>query len=150
MNLLVRINLALAAAFALAALAVGGTSYSMLRANAKREALQEAGLMMDSVLSMRAYASEEIVTLLSTQMTKDFLPESEPSTQRPKISSSCAITIPSTSAPRTARRTGSSRSRAWRRKSILTWRVRNSSAPAGRHGQHLERVGRSCGPPDGA
>jgi hypothetical protein len=79
MNLLVRINLALAAAFALAALAVGGTSYSMLQASAKREALQEAGLMMDSVLSMRAYTSEEIVTLLSTQMTHDFLPQSVPS-----------------------------------------------------------------------
>jgi protein-histidine pros-kinase len=79
MNLLVRINLALAAAFALAALAVGGTSYSMLQANAQREALKEAGLMMDSALSMRAYTSEEIVPLLSTQMTKDFLPQSVPS-----------------------------------------------------------------------
>jgi hypothetical protein len=63
MNLLVRINLALALAFALAALAVGWACSSMLQANAKRESLREAGLMMDSALSMRAYTSEEIVQL---------------------------------------------------------------------------------------
>jgi protein-histidine pros-kinase len=51
----------------------------MLQANAKREALREAGLMMDSALSMRAYTSEEIVPLLNAQMAKDFLPQSVPS-----------------------------------------------------------------------
>jgi HAMP domain-containing protein len=79
MNLLVRINLALTAAFALAALAVGGTCYSMLQADAKRQSMQEAGLMMDSALSMRAYTSEEIVPLLNTQMATEFLPQSVPS-----------------------------------------------------------------------
>ncbi len=43
MNLLVRINLALALAFALAALAVGWACSSMLQANATRETLREAG-----------------------------------------------------------------------------------------------------------
>lgn len=79
MNLLVRINLALTAAFALAALAVGGTCYSMLQTDAKRQSMQEAGLMMDSALSMRAYTSEEIVPLLNAQMATDFLPQSVPS-----------------------------------------------------------------------
>jgi HAMP domain-containing protein len=79
MNLLVRINLALALAFALAALAVGWACSSMLQANAKRESLREAGLMMDSALSMRAYTSEEIVPLLNAQMSKEFLPQSVPS-----------------------------------------------------------------------
>jgi HAMP domain-containing protein len=79
MNLLVRINLALTTAFALAAVGVGASFYSMLQANAKREALREAGLMMDSALSMRAYTSEEIVPLLNAQMAKDFLPQSVPS-----------------------------------------------------------------------
>lgn len=79
MNLLVRINLALALAFTLAALGVGCAANSMLQANAKREALREAGLMMDSALSMRAYTSEEIVPLLNVQMSKDFLPQSVPS-----------------------------------------------------------------------
>ena len=79
MNLLVRINLALTTAFALAAVGVGASCYSMLQGNAKREALREAGLMMDSALSMRAYTSEEIVPLLNAQMAKDFLPQSVPS-----------------------------------------------------------------------
>jgi protein-histidine pros-kinase len=79
MNLLVRINLALSLAFTLAALGVGWAANSMLQANAKREALREAGLMMDSALSMRAYTSEEIVPLLNVQMSKDFLPQSVPS-----------------------------------------------------------------------
>jgi len=74
MNLLVRINLALTAAFALAAAGVGATCYAVLQANAKREALREAGLMMDSALSMRAYTSEEIVPLLNGQMAHEFLP----------------------------------------------------------------------------
>jgi protein-histidine pros-kinase len=79
MNLLVRINLALTLAFALAALAVGWACSSMLQANAKRESLREAGLMMDSALSMRAYTSEEIVPLLNAQLSKEFLPQSVPS-----------------------------------------------------------------------
>ncbi len=79
MNLLVRINLALAVAFALAALAVGWACSSMLQANATRETLREAGLMMDSALSMRGYTSDEIVPLLNSQMSKEFLPQSVPS-----------------------------------------------------------------------
>jgi protein-histidine pros-kinase len=78
MSLLVRINLVLALAFMLAALAVGWTCSSMLQANAQREALQEAGLMIDSALSMRAYTAEEIVPLLNAQMGKEFLPQSVP------------------------------------------------------------------------
>jgi hypothetical protein len=74
MNLLVRINLALALAFALAALAVGWARSSMLQANAQRE----AGLMMDSALSMRAYTSEEIVALLTAPVSQEFLPQSVP------------------------------------------------------------------------
>ncbi len=79
MNLLVRINLVLALAFVLAALAVGWACSAMLQENAKQETLREAGLMMDSALSMRAYTSTEIVPLLNTQMQKEFLPQSVPS-----------------------------------------------------------------------
>jgi protein-histidine pros-kinase len=79
MNLLVRINLVLAAAFALAAFAVGEACWTMLQENAKQETLREAGLMMDSALSMRAYTAAEIVPLLNTQMEKEFLPQSVPS-----------------------------------------------------------------------
>ena len=79
MNLLVRINLVLALAFTLAALAVGWACSAMLQENAKQETLREAGLMMDSALSMRAYTSAEIVPLLNAQMQKEFLPQSVPS-----------------------------------------------------------------------
>ncbi len=79
MNLLVRINLALALAFALAALAVGWACSAMLQGNAKQETLREAGLMMDSALAMRAYTATEIVPLLNAQMEQTFLPQSVPS-----------------------------------------------------------------------
>jgi len=79
MNLLVRINLALVLTFTLAALALGWACSSMLQANAQREVLREAGLMMDSALSMRGYTSEEIVPLLNAGMFKEFLPQSVPS-----------------------------------------------------------------------
>jgi HAMP domain-containing protein len=79
MNLMVRINLVLALAFVLAALAVGWACSAMLQENAKQETLREAGLMMDSALSMRAYTSTEIVPLLNTQLQKEFLPQSVPS-----------------------------------------------------------------------
>ena len=79
MNLLVRINLVLAVAFALAAFAVGEACWTMLQENAKQETLREAGLMMDSALSMRAYTAAEIVPLLNAQMEKEFLPQSVPS-----------------------------------------------------------------------
>lgn len=79
MNLLVRINLALAVAFTLATLAVGWACSMMLQANAKQQALHEAALMIDSAGSMRTYTSEEIVPLLNPQMAKDFLPQSVPS-----------------------------------------------------------------------
>ncbi len=78
MNLLVRLNLALILAFALATLAVGYACSSMLQANAKREVLREAGLMMDSALATRAYTAEEILPLLSTQMKSEFLPQTVP------------------------------------------------------------------------
>jgi HAMP domain-containing protein len=78
MTLLVRINLALTACFVLAALAAGGVCHVMLQANAKREVMREAALMVDSALAMRAYTSEEIDPLLSAQMAQEFLPQSVP------------------------------------------------------------------------
>ena len=79
MNLLVRINLALLIAFAIAAAAVGFVCSSMLQADARSEALREAGLMMDSALAIRTYTSDEIRPLLDAQMATRFLPESVPS-----------------------------------------------------------------------
>ena len=79
MNVLLRINLALIALFLLAMAAIGVEASSMLRANARHEALREAGLMMGSALAIRAYTASEIVPLLSEPMQTSFLPQSVPS-----------------------------------------------------------------------
>jgi HAMP domain-containing protein len=79
MNVLLRINLALVALFLLAMGAIGVEASSMLRANARHEALREAGLMMGSALAIRAYTASEIVPLLSEPMQTSFLPQSVPS-----------------------------------------------------------------------
>jgi HAMP domain-containing protein len=76
---LVRINLALIAVCALAALAVAVTSRSLLQASAKREAFAAAGLMMDSALAIRAYTATEIRPLLDDKMKTEFRPQSVPS-----------------------------------------------------------------------
>jgi protein-histidine pros-kinase len=78
MHLLIRINLALGVILALATVALGFEGSSLLRDNARREAVREAGLMMDSALASRAYTAGEIVPLLTTQMQSEFLPQSVP------------------------------------------------------------------------
>jgi protein-histidine pros-kinase len=78
MNLLVRINLVLGATLAVAALASGYACGSLLQANAKREVLREAGLMMDSALATRNYTTAEILPLLESRMKTEFLPQSVP------------------------------------------------------------------------
>ncbi len=54
MSLLLRINAALGAVFLLAALLAGYICRTMLEANAQREVLAEAGLMMDSAAAVRS------------------------------------------------------------------------------------------------
>lgn len=79
MSLLLRVNLALIAVFALGALVAGLACRSILQANAEREILNEAGLMMDSALAARAYTANEVEPLLRAQMAQTFLPQSVPS-----------------------------------------------------------------------
>jgi len=79
MNMLVRINVVLATGFAVATVAVGMACSSMLQADARREVLREAGVMMDSAAATRAYTENEIRPLLDAQMTGRFLPQSVPS-----------------------------------------------------------------------
>lgn len=79
MSLLLRINLALASVFAAAALLGGYLCWNILEANARREVFAQAGLMMDSALSIRSYTAGEIVPLLTEGMRTDFLPQSIPS-----------------------------------------------------------------------
>ncbi|HEY3783659.1 MAG TPA: DUF3365 domain-containing protein [Steroidobacteraceae bacterium] len=78
MSLLVRINVALAATFLIAAAGLGYACSAMLQANAKQQVLQQAGLMIDSALATRDYTAEEILPLLNAQMRTEFLPQSVP------------------------------------------------------------------------
>jgi HAMP domain-containing protein len=78
MSLLIRINVALGAAFAAAALIAGYACWTILAANAQREVFAEAGLMMDSALAIRAYTANEILPLLGERIQKEFPPQSVP------------------------------------------------------------------------
>jgi HAMP domain-containing protein len=79
MSLLFRINAALGAVFLFAALLAGYVCWSMLEANAQREVLAEAGLMMDSAAAVRTYTANEILPLISARMQDEFPPQSVPS-----------------------------------------------------------------------
>jgi HAMP domain-containing protein len=79
MSLLFRINAALGAVFLIAALVAGYVCWTMLSANAQREVLAEAGLMMDSAAAVRTYTATEILPLIKEQVKENFLPQSVPS-----------------------------------------------------------------------
>ena len=79
MSLLLRINAALGAVFLIAASLAGYICWTMLEANAQREVLAEAGLMMDSAAAMRSYTAKEILPLISAGMKDEFPPQSVPS-----------------------------------------------------------------------
>ena len=78
MNLLIRINAALGAVFALAALIAGYLCWTLLENNARHEVLAEAGLMLDSATAVRAYTASEILPLLEARMYSEFPPQSIP------------------------------------------------------------------------
>lgn len=79
MSLLFRINAAFGAVFLFAALLAGYVCWNMLHANAQREVLAEAGLMMDSAAAVRLYTANEILPLISARMQEEFPPQSVPS-----------------------------------------------------------------------
>src|SRR3984957_2051362 len=79
MSLLLRINAALAGVFLLATSLEGYICWTMLEANAQREVLAEAGLMMDRAAAVRSSTAKEILPLISGRMKKEFPPQSVPS-----------------------------------------------------------------------
>lgn len=78
MKLLVRLNLAFVAVFAVGALVTGISCRAVLQGNAEREIRAEAGLLMDSALAVRDYTATEIAPLLRAQLQSQFLPQSVP------------------------------------------------------------------------
>jgi HAMP domain-containing protein len=75
MNLLIRINTALGGVFVAAALVTGYACWAILKTNAQREVLAEAGLMLDSATAARAYTANEIDPLLDDHMKDGFPPQ---------------------------------------------------------------------------
>jgi protein-histidine pros-kinase len=72
MNLLARINVALVVVFAAGTLATVYFTRSSLESSARDEALNDAGLMLDSALAVRAYTANEIAPLLTEQLKTVF------------------------------------------------------------------------------
>lgn len=76
--MLLRINLILLGAFALSLLAISLVVTSLLQANATREVLAQAGLMVDSARAIRSYTENEVGPLLASQLVTAFRPQSVP------------------------------------------------------------------------
>jgi HAMP domain-containing protein len=79
MNLLIKMNAGLLICFGVVAAAVGWHANGVLQANAKREVLGNARLMMEAAMTARTYTTEEIKPLLESLMKQKFLPQSVPS-----------------------------------------------------------------------
>jgi len=78
MSLLLRINAALVPAALVCAAIAAWVCAATLQANARRQVLGEAALMMDSAVAMRAYTANEIDPLLTERLTRELVPQSIP------------------------------------------------------------------------
>jgi len=78
MGLRVKFNLVLITIFLIGFVAVAVVSYLILQQNAREEVLREAGLIMESALSVRKYTVEQIVPKLKRIHTKRFYPQTVP------------------------------------------------------------------------
>ncbi len=78
MNLLVRLNVVFIIAFTVVGWLAHEVCASMQRADARREVLATAGLMLDSALASRAYTADEIDPLLVGRTQDGFPPQSIP------------------------------------------------------------------------
>lgn len=78
MNLLVRLNAVLIVAFAVVGVIADRLCALQIQANARRQVLGTAALMLDSALASREYTAKQIDPLLVGHMRKTFLPQSIP------------------------------------------------------------------------
>lgn len=75
MNLLVRLNVVFVIAFAVVGVVAYHVCASLQQADARREVMTTAGLMLDSALASRAYTADEIDPLLEAHMQDSFPPQ---------------------------------------------------------------------------
>jgi protein-histidine pros-kinase len=79
MKLLVKFNLLFVIVMVLGLVVSGWVTRNLLQTNAQEEVLNQARLMMEKALAVRAYTAKQITPLLETQMKYEFLPQSVPS-----------------------------------------------------------------------
>jgi protein-histidine pros-kinase len=79
MKLLVKFNLLFLAVMLLGLGTSGYITRDLLQANARDEVLNNARLLMEKAMAVRAYTSSQITKLLQTQLKYEFLPQSVPS-----------------------------------------------------------------------
>lgn len=78
MGLRLKFNLVLLAVFAAGMGVSAVVSHRLLDDNAKAETLRNAGLMMESALSVRSYTVQQVKPLLDPQLAQTFLPQTVP------------------------------------------------------------------------
>src|SRR5215813_13034578 len=78
MKLIVKFNLALFLVFAVGFAEVGFFANRLLQRNAKEEIVENARIMMEAALAVRAYTTTQIKPLLETQIKYTFLPQIVP------------------------------------------------------------------------
>ena len=78
MKLIVKFNLVLFLVFAIGFAAVGFFANRLLQRNAKEEIVENARIMMEAALAVRAYTTTQIKPLLETQIKYSFLPQIVP------------------------------------------------------------------------
>jgi protein-histidine pros-kinase len=79
MKLLVKFNLIYIVVIALGVAVCGYISRNLLEANARQDVLDQARMLIEKALAVRAYTSGQVTQLLETQMKYEFLPQSVPS-----------------------------------------------------------------------
>ena len=75
MKLLLKLNLVLIILFAIGVAATAYISRDLLQRNARAEVYENAKLLIDSALAVRAYTSRNVAPLLETQIKYEFRPE---------------------------------------------------------------------------
>jgi HAMP domain-containing protein len=76
MKLNAKFNAVILAIFTVGLLVTGYLSYAILNANAHKDALERATLVMEAATAMQAYAQAEVAPLLVPHMDEKFLPQS--------------------------------------------------------------------------
>jgi HAMP domain-containing protein len=78
MNVRAKFNLVMAGAFIVGLGLASGLSYRLVQDNARREVLEQAGLMVGEANAISDYTEHEIAPLLSAQVHRGFLPQTIP------------------------------------------------------------------------